>query len=132
MNKIKTRTVPGDFKLSLKLAIWFTLLLWLIWLTSNLLGVELWNFGIFPGNTETLYGVLTAPLVHGSLAHLTANTLPLLVMLTILFFITAPIATSAIARAAYICGSGNVDVLEHNDMADPRFQGEDPLATHER
>jgi multicomponent Na+:H+ antiporter subunit G len=55
-----------------------------------------------------------------------------MVMLTILFFITAPIATSAIARAAYICGSGNVDVLEHNDMADPRYQGEDPLAAHER
>ena len=56
----------------------------------------------------------------------------LMIMLTVLFFITAPIATSAIARAAYVCGIGNTDVLQHNDMADPQYQGEDPLASHDR
>lgn len=35
---------------------------------------------IIPRRVDALHGILTAPLVHGSFAHLTANTGPLLVL----------------------------------------------------
>ena len=77
----------GNFRLSLKLAVCFTLIIWLIWITGELLGLKLWRFGIYPGQLDALSGVLTAPLIHGSLSHVVSNSLPLLVMLTILLYI---------------------------------------------
>jgi multicomponent Na+:H+ antiporter subunit G len=51
-----------------------------------------------------------------------------MVLLAALFFVTSPIATSAIARAAYRCSPDNVRFLSYNDMADPRYRHDDPLA----
>jgi membrane associated rhomboid family serine protease len=78
--------ITGDFKQSIRLALWFTGLIWLIWSLGELLDLELYRFGVYPGSYEHITGVLTAPLIHGSLAHITSNTLPLLVMLALLFY----------------------------------------------
>ena len=39
-----------------------------------------YTLAVVPRRFDGLYGVLGAPLVHGSYAHLAANTLPLLVL----------------------------------------------------
>ena len=77
----------GNFKLSLKLALLFTVLIWVIWLAGELFGLDLWRFAIYPGQLDALAGVLTAPLIHGSLSHVVSNSLPILVMLTILLYV---------------------------------------------
>jgi membrane associated rhomboid family serine protease len=64
----------------------FTGLLWIVQLTELALGLELARFSLYPGRTETLYGILTAPLLHGSPAHLFANTAPLLVLGTAVLY----------------------------------------------
>lgn len=94
----------GNFKLAFKIAIAFTVLIWVIWLTGELSGFELWRYGIYPGQLESLPGILTAPLIHGSLSHLTSNSLPILVMLTILLYIY-PKSSPVVLVVLYI-GSG--------------------------
>jgi len=76
-----------SFKLALKTALWFTVLLWLILFVDSLLGLDLKRFGLRPRHLEGLAGVLTAPLLHGSAEHLFSNTLPLLISLTTLLYL---------------------------------------------
>jgi membrane associated rhomboid family serine protease len=59
----------------------FVALLWSVhvinWITGYALNPA---FGLIPRHLGGLDGVVAMPLLHGSFAHLTANTLPLLVM----------------------------------------------------
>lgn len=57
----------------------FVALLWWIKLLEAWLGAFS-ALALRPGEAVGLVGILTAPLLHGSVAHLTANTLPLLVL----------------------------------------------------
>ena len=95
---------PGNFKLSLILAVVFTVVIWLIWITAELYGLNLSHYGVFPGQHDALAGVFTAPLIHGSLSHVLSNSLPLLVMLTILFYIY-PKSSPIVLITLYV-GSG--------------------------
>ena len=61
------------------------ILMWLIYLTQLLSGVDFGFLGIHPRDTQALLGILTAPLVHGNWEHLLSNTLPLLILSMILF-----------------------------------------------
>ena len=44
------------------------------------------NFGIVPRDSIGLIGIVSAPLLHGSLSHLVSNSVPLLFLGTVLFF----------------------------------------------
>jgi membrane associated rhomboid family serine protease len=61
----------------------FVALLW--WIRMLEVGLEqpLAALGVRPGSWSGLFGVLAAPLVHGSTKHLVGNTLPLLVLGTL-------------------------------------------------
>lgn len=61
-------------------------LLWLVHLLNISLWLDLARFGIYPGRAEGLIGVIAAPLVHASLEHLLANTLPVLILGSALFY----------------------------------------------
>jgi membrane associated rhomboid family serine protease len=61
-----------------------TAVLWWIKVLDNAFGWDLSALGIHPREAPGLLGVLTAPLLHGSFEHLFANTLPLLVLGTLL------------------------------------------------
>ena len=67
-----------NFRLALKLALGFVAVLWLIPLLGW--GLELERFGVRPREWIGLPGILFAPLLHAGFAHLTANTLPLVVL----------------------------------------------------
>ncbi len=58
----------------------FVVVLWAIQGVAALLSVSLGPLGVQPREVAGLYGVVTAPLVHGSYSHLMANTPPLLVL----------------------------------------------------
>ncbi|MEM8544388.1 MAG: rhomboid family intramembrane serine protease [Cyanobacteria bacterium P01_H01_bin.119] len=59
----------------------FVALLWALELLDTLLlGGALNRYGIRPRTLKGLRGVVLAPLLHGDLNHLSANTLPLLVL----------------------------------------------------
>src|SRR5437660_5722674 len=54
---------------------------WLVFLVNNLLcGARLNVYGIWPRHVSGLPGIIWSPFLHGSFAHLAANTLPLLIL----------------------------------------------------
>jgi membrane associated rhomboid family serine protease len=73
--------------------------LWVLWAVAAALGLELYRWGVYPREARGLGGILMAPLIHGSWAHLFANTLPLLVLGTMLLYgypRSAPIVVPAL------------------------------------
>lgn len=64
----------------------FTLLLWWMHFLASVFSWDLWELGIRPGEIIGIIGVLTAPLIHGDWEHLVANTLPVIVLGTLLLY----------------------------------------------
>jgi membrane associated rhomboid family serine protease len=54
---------------------------WVVFVVNNLLlGGHLIQYGLVPRRISSLPGILWSPFLHGSLRHLTANSLPLLIL----------------------------------------------------
>lgn len=82
----------------------FTSLLWLIQTIAAVTGIDLFRFGIYPGQPGGLIGILWAPMIHGSFTHLFANTAPLLVLGTAVLY-GYPKSTRIVVPAVYL-GTG--------------------------
>ena len=63
-----------------KVLLFFVAVIWLIEIVNLYLGHSLNSFGLVPRQPERLFGIVTMHFLHGGLAHLIANTLPLLVL----------------------------------------------------
>ncbi|HSU53141.1 MAG TPA: rhomboid family intramembrane serine protease [Candidatus Dormibacteraeota bacterium] len=62
-------------------------LCWLTFIVNNLiLGGRLASFGIIPRHISGLPGIVFSPFLHASFSHLAANTLPLLILGSVLCF----------------------------------------------
>ena len=94
----------ANFRLAFKIALGFVALLWLIQLLNWGLDLGLERFGVRPREFAGLLGILLAPLLHGSFAHLSANSLPLLVLGTGILYLY-PSSSLAVIPAVYL-GSG--------------------------
>ena len=86
------------------LAAAFAGLLWLIKLAELAFDLDFSDFSVYPGRPETLSGIALAPLLHGSLSHLFANTAPILILGTLLLY-GYPTAARTVLPAVYL-GSG--------------------------
>lgn len=64
----------------------FVLLVWTIKLLETSFQLDLGFLGVRPGELSGLTGVLTAPLVHGSMQHIYSNTLPLWLLGSVLLY----------------------------------------------
>ncbi len=62
------------------------LLMWLSFSIEFFYGIDFGFLGIMPRSIGGLIGIFTAPIIHGDLAHLISNTLPLLFLGSVLFF----------------------------------------------
>ena len=71
-----------SFSLALRIALVFIGIVWTVFILDAVFGLRLGRFGLRPGSTEGLIGLLTAPLLHGNFPHLLSNTLPLFLSLT--------------------------------------------------
>lgn len=95
---------------SLKFSALFPLLfiafLWLLKSIETMTGLGLVEFGIYPGRLTGLIGIPLAPLIHGSFAHLIANTLPLFVLGTIMIHTYPRSAIHAIPIIYILSGVG--------------------------
>lgn len=83
------------FRRALLLSLLLVALLWWIKGFELLFETPLGGLGVRPGDPLGLIGLLTAPLLHGSLAHLIANSLPL----ALLFGLAVSTVPRALARA---------------------------------
>ena len=74
----------ANFRLAAQIALGFVVLLWLIQLLNGGFDLRLQRFGVRPRELAGLPGILFAPLLHGSYYHLVTNSVPLLVLGTMM------------------------------------------------
>jgi membrane associated rhomboid family serine protease len=91
-------------KRSFTIVLSFIAILWLIKIIESLMGANLFNYGIYPGQLSGLIGIILAPLIHGSFTHLVTNTAPLLILGTALLY-GYPKSAKIVVPAVYI-GTG--------------------------
>lgn len=78
---LNSDAIPEEFKLHAKILGGFVALLWALELFDSLiLRGALNRYGIRPRTYRGLQGIVLAPLLHGNLRHLSANTLPFLTL----------------------------------------------------
>ncbi|PIP54005.1 MAG: rhomboid family intramembrane serine protease [Bacteroidetes bacterium CG23_combo_of_CG06-09_8_20_14_all_32_9] len=74
------------FLLSIFFPALFVGMLWLIKVSELVLNEDFSSFGLYPLKIKGIIGIFTSPLIHGNIDHLLANTIPLLVLGTSLFY----------------------------------------------
>ncbi len=60
----------------------FVGLIWVVFILARFLPLE--NLGLIPRQGSGLFGIVAMPFLHGDFTHLLSNTVPLLVLLTLL------------------------------------------------
>jgi membrane associated rhomboid family serine protease len=85
-----------SFRLAVKIALGFVTLIWFIQLLNYGLGLDLERFGVRPRVMAGLPGILLAPMLHSGFGHLIANSLPLLVLGTVMLHLYPRSAVSVL------------------------------------
>ncbi len=70
----------------------FVAILWVIKLFEMAFDYNFFWYGLYPRSFHGLIGIVTAPLLHANLSHLTSNSLPLIILGAMMFFFYRPIA----------------------------------------
>ncbi len=83
---------PKEFFRKLIIPLTFPVLLWVIYLVTDLLDIATYKLGILPRNFRGLVGIFTSPLIHGGFSHLISNTAPLIVMGFSIFYFYPKVA----------------------------------------
>lgn len=82
----------------------FLLLIWLIKLGEITTDISFSFLGIYPLRGTGLIGIITSPMVHGDLEHLMANSLPLFVLGSSLFYFYREIALKTVLLITLLTG----------------------------
>jgi len=77
---------------SLLIPAYFIILLWIIKLGEIITHTDLYFLGIYPQHLKGIIGIITAPLIHGDLKQLSANSVPIFVLGGCLFYFYKEIA----------------------------------------
>ena len=85
-------------------------LLWIILIINTIVPIDFNQFGIHPRRIDGIKGILFAPFLHLNWAHLVSNTMPLIVLLTGLFWLYNKVAIRILALSIII-GGGLVWIL---------------------
>jgi membrane associated rhomboid family serine protease len=80
------------------------LLLWIIKGVDTAFDLGLNRYGLFPLHGSGLIGIITAPLLHADVAHLFANSVPLLILGAMLFYFYREIAWQTLALTWLLTG----------------------------
>lgn len=79
---MNTPTLKNSFLLTFA----FTVALWVIYAFTYYSGLNPQPLAVYPGAITGLVGIITAPLMHASWEHISANTLPILLLGTMLHY----------------------------------------------
>ncbi|MEI6436734.1 MAG: rhomboid family intramembrane serine protease [Bacteroidota bacterium] len=82
----------------------FVVLLWTIKGADVVFNLDLYRFGLYPLQIKGLPGIFTSPFLHADFAHLFANTIPLLILGSLLFYFYHEIAWMMLALLYIVTG----------------------------
>jgi membrane associated rhomboid family serine protease len=91
----------ANFRVAVKLSLAFVAVLWLIQVFMAGPGIDVADFGVRPRTWAGLLGILTAPLVHGDYAHLSANSVPVGVLAIAMLYLY-PRSSRTVLPAVYL------------------------------
>jgi membrane associated rhomboid family serine protease len=78
--------------------------MWAVFIINSMVGINFNNFGIIPRRIEGIKGILFAPFLHANFAHLVSNTIPMLVLTTVLFWFYRKIAVRVLLLSMVMGG----------------------------
>ncbi len=90
--------------LSAFIPVLFLFIIWLIKCVETLFNLDFSQWGVYPLKAKGLWGILFSPLIHGSFDHLLSNTLPLLILGTMLFYFYSKPALKVFLLLYFITG----------------------------
>lgn len=82
----------------------FLALMWLVKIAELVFNIRFGFLGIHPLHLDGLPGIIISPFIHGDWQHLTANSLPILVLGAALFYFYRPVAIKVLFLATLITG----------------------------
>jgi membrane associated rhomboid family serine protease len=94
----------GNVSLSFVVPSRMIFLMWLIFFIEMQYGIDLSMFGVLPRVPLGLIGIITGPLLHGSLMHLVSNTFPLLILGVTLYFFYGRMARDVFLYSYFVPG----------------------------
>ncbi len=96
---------PNRFKEAIQLPLFFIAILWIIHLLQVALDMK-WGLGlgVKPNTVEGLWGILFAPLLHSDFAHLLSNSVPLLVLGTIIRYFYPTVLVRSFVMIYFLTG----------------------------
>ncbi len=81
MTNQSSRSIASELRTQATIIFGFVAILWMVEIADQLLFLNRLNqYGIIPRTQDGLRGILFAPFLHGDLAHLMANTIPLITL----------------------------------------------------
>ncbi len=80
-------------------------LMWAVYFLEITFHFSLSRFGLLPRTLSGLVGIFTAPLLHGSVSHLVSNTMPLLILGTVLYMFYDRIASRVFLQCYLLTGA---------------------------
>lgn len=89
---------------SLVFPVLFLVLLWTVKIIELQFGISFAKYGILPLKAEGLPGIIFSPLIHGSLDHLTSNSVPILVLGWALFYYYYPVSLKVFFLSWFVSG----------------------------
>ncbi|MCK5820343.1 MAG: rhomboid family intramembrane serine protease [Bacteroidales bacterium] len=92
------------FYLSIVFPMIFIIVIWIIFVLDLSLKLDLFYWGLYPRKLSGLWGILFSPLLHGSLKHIIANTIPIFVLSTGLFYFYRDLAFRVLVLSYIITG----------------------------
>ena len=99
MNKDQSRIIQ-----SMIYPIIFVGILWLIKIVEVVFRIELEVYGLQPLHLKGLIGIITAPLLHAGFSHLFANSVPLFILASLLFYFYRELAWRVILLVWLLTG----------------------------
>jgi membrane associated rhomboid family serine protease len=92
------------FIYSLVFPLFFLVLLWVIKLIEIIDNQDFMYYGIYPRRINGLIGILTSPLIHGSINHIIDNSIPLFFLSLALFYFYNKVAYSVFFLTYFLNG----------------------------
>jgi membrane associated rhomboid family serine protease len=97
--------VMRNLAINLRITVSVIVILWVVYALNLVLPVDLRTFGLRPRDVEGIAGIFISPFLHGTLAHLAANSSVLFVLLLVSFSIGRRMTLRAVLVIAVAGGS---------------------------